>query len=141
LLAVLSRTIFRGDPSVRQIPSPSQANYEYSLLHDPAYAYCAVLNPAVTALTAAILYLLSVELGLATERAAATALSFGLISPATVYSKLDFAQPLASFLLLLTFFFWLKGAKKYHFLCLSLAGISAGLAVLTRSEFIVLMPI
>src|SRR5690242_9408826 len=31
LLAVVSRTIFRGDPSVRQIPSPSQANYEYSL--------------------------------------------------------------------------------------------------------------
>ena len=136
LLAILSHTFFHNDTSIRQIPSPTLPNYEQTLLHDPAYVYCSVLNPAITALTTTILYLLCVELGLPKKRAVAIALTFGLISPAAVYSKLDFAQPLFSLFVIAGFLLLLKASKEQGVLCLMLSGVSFGLAVLSRSEFL-----
>ena len=141
LLAILSHTFFHNDTSIRQIPSPTLPNYEQTLLHDPAYVYCSVLNPAITALTTTILYLLCVELGLPKKRAVAIALTFGLISPAAVYSKLDFAQPLFSLFVIAGFLLLLKASKEQGVLCLMLSGVSFGLAILSRSEFMIFTPI
>jgi hypothetical protein len=141
LLVFLSKTIFWGDTSIQKIPDPAGINYAHEMLHDRSYQYCSVLNPTTTALSAVILYLLCVELGLPNKRSCATALTFGLISPAAVYAKFDFAQPMASLLLLLTFFFLLKAGKNRSVLNLGIAGICMGLAILTRSEFMLFAPI
>ena len=140
LLAVLSNTIFYADTSIREIPDPSNTNYSHELLHDPHYQYCSVLNPAVTALSAAALYFLCLELGLPNKKAGATALTFGLFSPATVYTKLDFAQPLTSLFLLGAFLFLIRAERTRRGLHLAIAGTCFGLAVLARSEFMILAP-
>ena len=140
LLALLSKTIFLGNSLIHTIPDPASLSYSHDLLYDPPYQYCSVLNPAITAISAVMVYLLGIELGLTNKRAAAAALTFGLFSPATVYSKLDFAQPMASLFLLLNFFFLVKGEKTRGVWHLIAAGICIGLAILTRSEFMIIAP-
>jgi len=141
LLAVLSNTIFSADTSIRKIPDPSITNYSHRLLYDPHYQYCSLLNPVITALSAAVLYLLCLQLGLSNKKAGAAALTFGLFSPATVYSKLDFAQPLVTLFILLAFLFLLKAEATRRGFDRSMAGICLGLAVLSRSEFMIIAPL
>jgi hypothetical protein len=140
LLAILSKTIFSSNPSILRIPDPTATDYADRLLNDKAYQYCSVLNPLVTAFSAVALYMLCLELGFSKRRASATALTFGLISPATVYAKLDVAQPLASFFLLLGFLSLLK-ARQTGIGNLVAAGACLGSAILARSEFMLLTPI
>ena len=140
LLAILSKTIFSSDASMLRIPDPSAPDYADRLLNEKSYQYCSVLNPLVTAFSAVVLYLLCIELGFSKSRASAAALTFGLISPAAVYAKLDFAQPLASLFLLLTFLFLLK-ARLSGIANLAAAGACIGSTILVRSEFVILAPI
>ena len=140
LVAILSKTVFESDLSIRRIPEPTAPNYSEQLLHDHLYQYCSLLNALNTALSAAILYLICIEFGFSNRRAAATALTFGLFSPATVYAKLDFAQPLASLCLLASVLFLLK-ARTSRVAGLVFTGISIGLTILARSEFMILTPI
>jgi hypothetical protein len=100
-----------------------------------------LLNVLLTALTGSILFLYARQLGFEAVVALAGALLFGLSTIAWVYSKYLFSEPLAALLLLLTVF-WLylyrqRGRERY----LVGAGLAAGLAVLTRANNLLLVPV
>ena len=140
ILGILSKTIFLSDTSIRQIPHQPGVNYNPALLDNRPYRYSSFVNPVITALSAIILYWICRELGLSKKKSCAVSLVFGLASPAAVYAKFDFAQPLASLFLVLTFLLLLR-SYKYNRLNLGLAGFCMGIAVLTRPELTILTPI
>jgi hypothetical protein len=139
-LAILSKTALANDPSIREIPYNPSLDYNPDLLDNRAYRYSSGLNPLFTATAAVILFWLCLELGLSKKRASSIALTFGLVSPAAVYTRFDFAQPMASLFLLLTFLFLLQGRKNQG-AQLILAGICMGIGILSRPELILLAPI
>ena len=141
LLAILAKTIFLKDISIQEIPYRPELMFNPQLLDNLPYRYSSILNPVVTAISVSILYLLCIELDNSKRKASTIALIFGLASPAAVYAKFDFAQPLASLFLLLTFLFFLRARKRHDILHLSMAGFSLGLAILARSELLILAPI
>ena len=134
VLAVLSATIFAGDASFQQIPYKAGVAYNPELLSNRPYLYSSILNPVVTALSAVVLYELAIELGLSRRRAAASALIFGVASPAAVYAKLDFAQPLASLFLLAALLLLLRGQRGHSAGQLLWSGVSLGCSALVRPE-------
>lgn len=139
VLAFLSITFFRGDPAIQQIPYAPDTPFNLELLSNRPYQYSSFLNPTVTAMTVVVLFLLAYKLRFTPKQAYLAALTFGLVSPAAVYAKFDFAQTLAAFLLLLgiyLFVLYRQHGTKY----LLLSGVCLGLAILTRSEFI-LVPV
>jgi len=137
ILAILASTIFSGNDQIHQIPyDPDSAASRALLVNDP-YLFSSFLNPVLTAVTALILFSLSLRLGFSVKKGCAVALVFGLASPAAVYSKFDFAQPLASLLLLLAVFFLLREEGRF-FLNFSLAGTFLGCAIVTRPEFAII---
>ena len=140
ILAFLSLTFFRGDNSISKIPFNPDLTHNPALLENRPYLYSSVLNPMITAFSAVILYLLCLRLGFSPKKAAAAALVFALASPATAYAKFDFAQPLASLFLLLTFLFLLR-ARDNSYINLVVAGISFGIVILARTELLLLTPI
>jgi len=140
ILAILSLTVFRGDDSISKIPFNPDLTHNPGLLENRPYLYSSVLNPMITAFSAVILYLLCVRLGFSLKKATAVALIFALASPATAYAKFDFAQPLASFFLLLMFLFLLR-ARDNGLINLVVAGISFGIVILVRTELLILVPI
>jgi hypothetical protein len=140
ILEVLSLTIFRGNDAIRQIPYDPDLNYNLELLANRPYRFSSFLNPAITAASAIVLYGLCRQLGFSTKRAVAAALIFGLASPAAVYAKFDFAQPLASFFLMLTFYYFFRSKAQANANYYA-SGAFFGLAVLSRPELIVLSPI
>ena len=107
--------------------------YNDNYFFDNAYQYASLLHPLVTALTAVFVFELGQLLGLSKKKSVAAALAFGLASPAAVYTRFDYAQPLAS-LLILASIVWLLQARKKGRLYLALSGFAAGLAGLTRPE-------
>jgi hypothetical protein len=139
-LFILSKTFFINDPSIQQIPYNTEAIYNLELLENRPYLYSAVLNPLFTATSAVILYYLSFNLGVNRKRAAAIALIYGLASPAAVYAKLDYAQPLAALFLLLAFYLLLQ-VKKHGASVAFGAGVSIGIVVFARPELAILSPI
>ena len=140
VLGILSLTVFRGNNAIKQIPYDPSLSYNFELLENRPYRYSSFLNPTITAASAVILYSLCRRLGLSNKKSVAAALVFGLASPAATYAKFDFAQPLASFFLLLTILFLFR-ARQGAYSDLIIAGISLGLAVITRPELFLLSPI
>lgn len=135
LLALLAGTVFRGDPSIRQIPFDPALSHNPELLKNEPYLYSAFLHALLTAATAVVLYRLCLRLGFPSKRASAVALVFGLASPAAAYAKFDYAQPLASLFLLLAFFFVLR-AQRGRSGNLACAGLAAGLGFIARPEML-----
>lgn len=133
VLAVLSLTVFRGNGEIRNIPYDPSNPYSPTLLSNDSFLYSSFLMPIITALTAVALFFLCRELGLSNKKAAAVSLLFGLASPAATYSKFDFAQPLGSFCLILTFLFLFKARRRAQ-INLILAGIFLGTTLLARPE-------
>lgn len=140
ILAILSWTIFRNDDAIKKIPYDPNLPYNPVLMENRPYLFSSVLNPIITAFSAVILYMLCLRLGFSQKKAAAAALVFALASPAAAYAKFDFAQPLASLFLLLTFLFLLK-ARDNGTLNLVVAGVSFGIAILVRPELLIFTPI
>jgi hypothetical protein len=135
ILFFLSLTFFRGDTSFQEIPFMPDTPFNRELLINQPYQYSSWLNPVLTALTATVIFLIARKLKLTVKQSAAVALVFGIASPAAVYAKYDFAQPLASFLLILSLYFLLTAQKKGHIFIL-LSGFFLGLGILTRTEFL-----
>ncbi len=77
------------------------------------------------------------QLGLSKNKSIAAALVFGLASPAAVYTRFDFAQPLAS-LFILAAVVWILQARQGNRIFYFLSGCSAGLALLTRPETLII---
>lgn len=136
ILAFLSVTFFQGNPQLQEIPYIPGERFNIELLANPPYQYSSFLNPILTAATAVILLMLAYRLGFSRKQAFITAMVFALISPASVYTKFDFAQPLASFLLLLAFYIFILSQDNGSRKALLLAGLVLGFAVLVRTEFL-----
>lgn len=130
-LAVWSQTAFRDDPQIREIPyEPRGLNP--GLLDNAPYRYCSLVNPLISACSAVALFFIGLRLGFSTKRSIGGALIFGLASPAAVYAKLDFAQPLVTLHTVLAVLFLMEARQRRvgFFFC----GICLGLAALTRLD-------
>lgn len=136
VLLILSRTVFAGDISFTQIPYDPNSAYSSQLLANKSYLYCSFVNPVVTAATVALLYLLSLQLGLSRRGSVAVALVYGLASPAAVYAKYDYAQPLASLTLLLSFLLVCTAFRLEKRALVLLSGIAMAMAVTARTEML-----
>lgn len=137
VLAILSSTPWFNDIDFSHTPQDPGAKFNRLLLYDPTYRYSSFVNPIITATSAALLYYLCIQLGLSKKRAIAASLIFGIASPAAVYAKLDYAQPLASLLVISALIFFIK-ARSVKVEYLVVTGIFLGLAVWARTEMIII---
>jgi hypothetical protein len=136
VLALLSTTIFRDRTEFREIPFRAGEEYHSELMHDVAYRYSSFITPILTAATASLIYILCLQTGMSKKSAALTALVYGLASPAAVYAKLDYAQPLACFLLITAIICSIYTRRNY-FRFIVISSVFLGLAILTRPETII----
>lgn len=82
-------------------PALGGGPYDMPLLYgDPLYTAASWVNPAIVALTGALVLSLGIRLGMGQRRATLVALASTLGSPLFFYARADFAQPLAGLLLL-----------------------------------------
>lgn len=133
VLAVLSATVFRGQPLQLNIPYKPGVSYLPALMNNAPYRFASLINPLLTAATASLVYLLCIQTGMSKKLAAAAALVFGIASPAAVYAKFDYAQPLASLLILASLILAIHASRHHHF-SIVWAAVFLGLAILTRPE-------
>lgn len=133
-------------PLFDRVPSFKAVPYDPSLAHNPAlyanlpYLLCSVLNPIVTAATACLVFRLGRRLGLGPRWSLAAAGIYGLASPAAVYARFDYAQPLAGLALTATLWALLKSRDAGPLLSLALSGTCLGYGVLTRPELLAFAP-
>jgi len=113
-----------------------------------------LLNPIVTALTGAIIFLYVRQLGYSSGVGLWTALLFGLGTVAVVYTKVFSSEPVSAMALLLAVYFascchfdrWRSNAVRDSILGIrdlnaSLAGLSLGLAVATTAANLITAPL
>jgi hypothetical protein len=100
-----------------------------------------VLNSLITAITAGLLFSLLRRLEYDERVAMAVALLYGLATIAWVYSKYLFSEPLAGLLLLATAYLLIAFRQERRNWRPALAGLLAGLAVVTRANNLFLVPI
>ena len=82
-------------------PAFSAAPYDAALLYgDPVYTLTSWVNPLLVALTGALTFRTAGRLGAPRRAAMLVAVAIVLGSPLVFYARADFAQPLATFLLL-----------------------------------------
>jgi len=137
ILSILSITVFKNNPEISEIPyDPSQSHYP-ALLNNRPYEYSSFLNPFITALTAVTLYQVCRSMGFSQKKASLVVLVFGLISPSTVYTKYDYAQSLATFFIIVSIYFLIRGFT-YDKKNIFFSGACLGFGVLTRPELIIM---
>lgn len=100
-----------------------------------------LLNAGVTAVTGSLLLMFLWRLGYAPSIAVTVSLMFGLATIAFVYAKYLFSEPLAGCLLLLTTYMLFTYRQEGGLRHVGIAGLAAGLAVLTRANNLFLLPI
>ncbi len=121
------------------IPYDPDVEFNSQLLQNSSYLSVSLLNPLITAITAGLLLIFSIELGFTKRQAAAISLVFGILSPAAVYAKFDFSQPLASLFLLLALFLINRALTRLTIGYWAAAGFSLSLAGLARTEMNLLL--
>jgi len=100
-----------------------------------------ILNPLITALTGVVVFFYARRLGYSPGIGLATALVFGLSTIAWAYSKFFLDEPLSALTLFLAAYFLLRFRSKPHPTESTLAGLSLGLAVATKTTNLALVPI
>lgn len=148
---------FFGGDSFKRIPYGPNNPATTLVANDRAYRYCAILNPLVTAGAAVLVFVVCLQMGLPKRKAAAASLVFGLASPATAYTRYDFSQPLAGFLVIasIVILLWLasrvqnsdRSQQKSSNLrnvwlewgSLLLLGFLIGACILTRIEMVLIL--
>jgi hypothetical protein len=100
-----------------------------------------LLNPIVTAISAALLFRLVRRIGYEERVALGAALMYGLAVIAWVYSKYLFSEPLAGLLLLTTAYLLIAFRQEAGNWRPMLAGLLTGLAVATRANNLFLIPV
>lgn len=134
-----SRTLLGHYAGYTTIPYDPKLEFNSALLQNNSYLSVSLLNPLITAITAGLLYLLSRELGLSKRQAVTVSFIFGVLSPAAVYAKFDFSQPLASLFIILAILFINRGLNQAKIRPWVAAGFFAGLAILARNELIIIL--
>ena len=100
-----------------------------------------LLNAAITALTGMLIFMFVHRLNFSTLTAVITALIFGLATIAAVYAKYLFSEPLAGLLLLVAAYMLFAYHQEGGLRHVVIAGLAAGLAVLTRANNLFALPI
>lgn len=100
-----------------------------------------LLNAIVTAATSLLIFMFASRLGFSTLIALAVALIFGLATIASIYAKYLFSEPLAGLFLLAAAYMLLAYRQEGGWRHIFIAGLSAGLAVLTRANNLFLLPV
>lgn len=100
-----------------------------------------LLNAIVTAATSLLIFMFASRLGFSTLIALAVALVFGLATIASIYAKYLFSEPLAGLFLLAAAYMLLAYRQEGGWRHIFIAGLSAGLAVLTRANNLFLLPV
>jgi len=137
--------------SVLEAPFIAAAHAGASLLHldekparKIAWAAAMSVNVFVTAATAALLFLLLAGIGETRRVAAGGSLLYGLGTMAWVYSRHDFAEPLAALALLATVHFMLRAMLKGSdgaAVSLVVAGLWNGVSFFTKYQMVLDTPI
>jgi hypothetical protein len=113
-------------------PALSSAPYDSALLYgDPVYALASWVNPLVVALTGALIYRTAQRLGAPQRVSILIAIATVLGSPLFFYARADFAQPLATLLVLGIVALLIDALQKRNVWPGLMTG-SVSLAVLTR---------
>jgi hypothetical protein len=99
-----------------------------------------LLNPIVTALTGAIIFLYLRQLGYSSRISLWVALLFGLGTVAAVYTKVFSSEPVSAMALLLAVYFASRCHRERALIHSSLAGLSLGLAVATTAANLITAP-
>jgi hypothetical protein len=137
-LSLFGYMIFPNDPAFRTIPTNNA-----TLLNDPSYIYISPTNSIITALTASLLYILATKFGFTRTRAMLLVIVYSFMSPAFVYQKQDFSQPLVALLvvlivlLFLTIFNQQKQQIQYGYVFIG--GLCLGFLVMVRNETMVIV--
>jgi hypothetical protein len=134
LLWFFAGTIFRYHPGYTNIPYDPSIEFNSQLLQNTSYLSVSLLNPLFTAITAGLSFIFVQELGFTKRQAIAISLIYGVLSPAAVYAKFDYSQPLSSLFLLLSIILLNHGVINFKYTYLVGAGISLGLSALARTE-------
>ena len=111
--------------------------FNNAYFNDYAYQFASLIQLVVTALTAVLVFDLAIEMGLTRKKSIIATLIFGLATPAAVYTRFDYSQPLASFLMLASVV-WLLRARNGKKTGLVLAGFLVGLSGMTRLEMLII---
>lgn len=98
-------------------------------------------NAFITAATGLLIFMFLHRLNFSTVTSVIIALAFGLATIAFVYAKYLFSEPLAGFLLLLAAYMLFVYRQEGGWHHVAIAGLAAGLAVLTRANNLFLLPI
>jgi hypothetical protein len=105
------------------------------------FGVAALLNPLVTALTAALLYSFCVLLGYPRRAALHTTIGFGFATIAWWFTKTAFTEPLAALLLLISFLGLYRFQTTGSYAWLLVSGTAMGLALLTRFQLLLVVPL
>ncbi len=128
-------------PLLAAEPPLSQQPHDWRLFYGNAsYFFASLTNPLIMALMVFLLFHFALELGGSRRVAAATALICGLASPAGVYARFDFAQPLVALGIVGTLLFAARYRRVPAIKGAFLAGVFAGVAILTRFDALQILP-
>ncbi|MBI1881202.1 MAG: phospholipid carrier-dependent glycosyltransferase, partial [Chloroflexi bacterium] len=100
-----------------------------------------LLNALITAAMGLLIFMFVERLGFSSLTAIVVSLIFGLATIAFVYAKYLFSEPLAGFLLLLAAYMLFIYRQEDGLRHVAIAGLAAGLAVLTRANNLFLLPL
>ncbi len=100
-----------------------------------------LLNACITAVTGLILLMFVWRLNFSTATAVITTLIYGVATIVFIYAKYLFSEPLAGFLLLLAAYMLFTYRQEGGLRHVAIAGLAAGLTVLTRANNLFLLPV
>lgn len=124
--------------------SLAQAPFYWLALHAPGLGMLqtvSLLSAVITAATGPLLFMFIRRLGFSQAVALTAALLFGTATTSFVYAKYLFSEPLAGLFLLLAAYMLFAYRQEAGLRRLFVAGLAAGLAVLTRANNLFLLPV
>ena len=127
--------LLAGKAAASLLPLPELARLQLT------WAVVMTANAFVTAATGALLFFLASTLGYGVRAAATVALLLSLGTMAWVYSKHDFAEPLAGLCLLGAVYFIVRAGASGSSGLLALAGVFNGYGFFTKYQMVLYTPI
>ena len=129
-------------PMFHRFPGYTTTPYDPALPFNPAlysnlaYLLCSVLNPMITAATACVVFRVARLFGLSRAWSLVAAVTYGVASPAAVYARYDYAQPLAGLALTLAAWQLLEARRRAALRPYLASGLCLAYGILTRPEIL-----